>query len=271
MFSSMSTAPPASAIASSRVLDIAAGSHPGRERDENEDAFGLFPGSRLFVVADGMGGRAGGAVAARIAVDEVERFFREQHASPRSPWPFPLDRSLSLGSNLLRVGMQVANQKIRDAASSRPEYHRMGATVAALAVGETQVVVAHLGDVRVYRLRSGVIDAAHPRPLGGRGGPGRPAGHQRHRAGRDRSPPRGDTRPGEPGGGRALGQHPRARARRSLPALFRRTVGFGSRFDACPGSWSMRLTWTRRRSCSSMAANAAGGPDNITAALVRIA
>jgi PPM family protein phosphatase len=104
-----------------------------------------------------MGGRAGGAMAARIAVEEVERFFREQHASPRSPWPFAIDKGLSLGSNLLRVGMQVANQKIRETATRRTDLHRMGATVAALAVGETQVVAAHVGDVRVYRLRAGAL------------------------------------------------------------------------------------------------------------------
>jgi protein phosphatase len=151
----MSSAPPSSPAVSSLAVLAAGGSDPGREREENEDAFGLFPRSRLFVVADGMGGRAGGAMAAKTAVDEVERFFREQHAAPRSPWPFPIDKGLSLGSNLLRVGMQVANQKIREVAATRPEYHRMGATVGAMAVGETQLVVAHVGDVRIYRLRTG--------------------------------------------------------------------------------------------------------------------
>lgn len=155
----MSTVPPSTPSAPPVVLSVAGGSDPGRHRDENEDALGLFPRSRLFVVADGMGGRAGGAMAARVAVHEVERFFREKHAAPRSPWPFPIDKTLSLGSNLLRVGMQVANQKIREAAATRPDLHRMGATVAALAVGETQVVVANLGDVRVYRLRDGGLKA----------------------------------------------------------------------------------------------------------------
>src|SRR6185436_19446331 len=131
-----SLAPPPSAAAPLSLL-AAGASDPGRERDENEDAFGLFPKARLYVVADGMGGRAGGGTAARTAVEEVERFFREHHASPRSPWPFPIDKALSLGCNLQRVGMQVANQKIRETASSRPELNRMGATVAALAVGET--------------------------------------------------------------------------------------------------------------------------------------
>ena len=270
MFSSMSTAPPASVIPSSRVLDIAAGSHPGRERDENEDAFGLFPGSRLFVVADGMGGRAGGGVAARIAVDEVERFFREQHGSPRSPWPFPLDRSLSLGSNLLRVGMQVANQKIRDAASSRPEHHRMGATVAALAVGETQVVVAHLGDVRVYRLRSGVIE-----PL--------TRDHSVVEEVRAARPEISDTELAAIGHRhvvtRALGSRAEVE-----PSVSTHELQRGDLYLLCSdGLWASVPDSTLSRllvgapdldSAAQLlidGANAAGGPDNITAALVRIA
>src|SRR5438105_489734 len=109
------------------ALDAAGCTHPGRERPDNEDAFGVFTKVRLFVVADGMGGRAGGAVAARTAVDELEAFHRERQSSPRAPWPFPMDQAASLGTNILRVGLKVANQKIREAAAANPELHRMGA------------------------------------------------------------------------------------------------------------------------------------------------
>ena len=142
---------PSPALASAGLTDA------GREREENEDAFGEFPGARLFIVADGVGGRAAGGVAAQVAIAEIEQFFREQQAAPRRPWPFPMDRALSFGTNLLAVGFKVANQRIRETAASNPEYHRMGATAAALALGETQVVVAHVGDVRVYRLRAGAL------------------------------------------------------------------------------------------------------------------
>jgi serine/threonine protein phosphatase PrpC len=140
------------------VVTAAGLSHPGREREDNEDAFGIFDRSRLYVVADGMGGRAGGAMAARLTVDHVEGFFRQQQANPRNPWPFPMDRALSFGTNLLAVGFKVANRAIRETAASNPEYHRMGATAAALAVGGTQIVVAHVGDVRVYRQRGGQVE-----------------------------------------------------------------------------------------------------------------
>ncbi len=143
--------------APTRAVHACGYSHPGRKREHNEDAFGVFLDDRLFVVADGMGGRAGGEVAARIAVDEVEIFFRTYRAQPRQPWPYPLDKAVSLGENLLRVGLKVANQKIRKSAETDPGLRRMGATFAALAVGETRVVAAHVGDVRIYCMRDGTL------------------------------------------------------------------------------------------------------------------
>lgn len=142
----------------SLMLEACGLSHPGRQRTENEDAIGVFLKDRLFVVADGMGGRAAGDVAARIAVANLESFFRSQHANPRNPWPFPLDKNQSLGANLLAVGMKVANQQIRAEAAANPSLHRMGATVAALAIGETQFVAANVGDVRIYRIRDEKIE-----------------------------------------------------------------------------------------------------------------
>jgi protein phosphatase len=139
------------------ALEAIGYTHPGRARPENEDAFALALPERLFVVADGMGGRNAGEVAAHLAVEELLGFFRHRRAHPRAPWPFPIERRASTGANLLRVGIQVANQKIRAAAAGDPALHRMGATIAALAIGETQLVAAHVGDVRVYRIRGGVI------------------------------------------------------------------------------------------------------------------
>jgi len=131
--------------------------HPGCKRDDNEDAFGCYTDERLFVVADGIGGRSAGEVASRMAVDELERFFRSYHADPRQSWPFPVDRKLSLGANLLRVGIQVANREIRSAAAANPNRHRMGSTLVSLAVGDSQLAICHVGDARAYRLRDGTL------------------------------------------------------------------------------------------------------------------
>jgi protein phosphatase len=132
-------------------------SHPGRQREENEDAFGSFVDARLFVVADGMGGHNAGEVASVMAVDALETFFRSYHADPRQPWPHQVDSQLSLGANLLRVGIKVANDRIRAAAKQDRAKNRMGTTIVALAIGDAQLTVAHAGDSRCYRLRGDEI------------------------------------------------------------------------------------------------------------------
>jgi protein phosphatase len=128
-------------------------SHAGRQREENEDAFGSFIDARLFIVADGMGGHNAGEVASVMAVDALETFFRSYHADPRQPWPHQVDTQLSLGANLLRVGIKVANDRIRAASKQDRAKNRMGTTIVALAVGDAQITVAHAGDSRCYRLR----------------------------------------------------------------------------------------------------------------------
>ena len=133
-------------------------SHPGRQREDNEDAFGSFVDERLFVVADGMGGHNAGEVASVLAIDALETFFRSYHADPRQAWPHPVERALSLGANLLRVGLKVANDKIRAAAAADRARARMATTVVAMALGDSQLAVVHAGDSRAYRLRAGDLE-----------------------------------------------------------------------------------------------------------------
>jgi PPM family protein phosphatase len=146
-------ASPAPGPAKTLPLAACGFSHPGRQREENEDSFGSFIDARLFIVADGMGGHNAGEVASVMAVDALETFFRSYHADPRQPWPHAVDPDLSLGANLLRVGVKVANDKIRAAAKQDRAKNRMGTTIVALAVGDAQLTIAHAGDSRAYRLR----------------------------------------------------------------------------------------------------------------------
>jgi protein phosphatase len=244
--------------------------HPGRERPENEDAFVLAQDERLFVVADGLGGRNAGEVAAHLAVDELLAFCRHRRAHPRAAWPFPIDRRASLGANLMNVAFKVVNQKLREAAASNPDYHRMGATLAALAIGETQLVAAHVGDVRIYRIRKGAL----------------------HRLTRDHSlveemkAARPDLTNSKLGAlarrnvvTRALGSKDEIE-----PTVYVNTFAAGDLYLLCSdGLWGsvddariLELCTAHRdleQACQSLldAANDAGGPDNLTAVLVRIA
>jgi serine/threonine protein phosphatase PrpC len=139
----------------SLTIDAAAASHAGQVREVNEDVFGVYPDEALYVVADGMGGRAAGEIAARLAVDVLDGFCRDHRAAEPASWPFPMDARYSRSVNLLRVGLKVANQRIREEARKDPAWYRMGATIAALTFEEDHLVVAHAGDVRVYRIRQG--------------------------------------------------------------------------------------------------------------------
>jgi serine/threonine protein phosphatase PrpC len=149
------SAPPLPGEPPALMLTAAALSHPGRQRAENEDAYGNFADARLFVVADGMGGHNAGEVASAMAVDVIETFFRSFHSEPQQAWPYPLDRSLSLAANLLRNGIKLANDKIRESAAADRSRTRMGTTVVAVAIGEERLAVAHAGDSRAYRFRAG--------------------------------------------------------------------------------------------------------------------
>jgi serine/threonine protein phosphatase PrpC len=138
-------------------LEAAGATHAGLVRESNEDVLGVFHEQRLFVVADGMGGRAAGEIAARLAVDALEEFCREHGTSPPETWPSPPDPQYPRTANLLRIGLKIANQRIRVEARTDPAWYRMGATIAALAFDDEILVAAHAGDVRVYRIRQGGI------------------------------------------------------------------------------------------------------------------
>ena len=119
--------------------------HPGQKRGSNEDAIGTFVDDRLFVVADGVGGHSAGDVAASTAVDALAAFFRTFHADPRQIWPHPVDRSISLGANLLRVGVKVANDKVRAAAVGDRSRSRMASTIVAMAIEIWLSPIAKIG------------------------------------------------------------------------------------------------------------------------------
>ena len=133
-------------------------SHPGRQREENEDAFGSFVDERLFIVADGMGGPQRGRGRERHGGRRARDVLPQL---PRRPAPALAARrrtpSVSLGANLLRVGIKVANDKIRAAAAGTASARAWAPTIVAMAIGDAQLTIAHAGDSRAYRLRGGEI------------------------------------------------------------------------------------------------------------------
>jgi protein phosphatase len=130
---------------------------PGLVRGNNEDTFLCDDARRLFVVADGMGGHAAGEVASRLAIESISEFFS-------GPETTQLDRpSMAMLSSAdgdrLRQAVSVANARVFHAAQQDPACASMGTTVvvARLADSEDRVVIAHVGDSRLYVFAEGEL------------------------------------------------------------------------------------------------------------------
>jgi protein phosphatase len=131
--------------------------HVGMKRKLNEDNFGLPDEERLAIVADGMGGHASGEVASQMAVETVSAYFKATQDGAEVTWPFKMDRGDRYEANRMTVAIKLANQRIHEAAQRSEEMHGMGTTVVATHFLDNRVVVAHVGDSRVYRLRKGQL------------------------------------------------------------------------------------------------------------------
>jgi len=122
----------------------------GRRRLENEDSFCLAPDIGLYVVADGMGGHAAGEVASRIAVETIREWVtRSRSGDGEAPE--------SVTAACLADGIQAANRAVFEAAQARPECSGMGTTVVSVLEAGPRVILAHVGDSRIYRIRAGGI------------------------------------------------------------------------------------------------------------------
>ncbi len=136
-------------------IHMAAASSTGR-RDQNQDAFCVAPDLDLCVVCDGMGGYAGGEVASQTAVEVIRHFFRANLADGGITWPYPMERKLSLAENMVSVAVRLAHQAI--CARRRGKLRQMGTTVVLAACAEDDIVLGHVGDSRIYRLRDGQLE-----------------------------------------------------------------------------------------------------------------
>nr|VFJ86987.1 MAG: Serine/threonine protein phosphatase PrpC [Candidatus Kentron sp. LFY] len=114
-------------------------------RSVNEDAYGFFQsedGRACWVVADGLGGHKGGAVASQTAVTAISKWFRTK---------------FGLTSNDLDFALQAAQSMIT--ANRKPSSPRMYTTVVMLVTDGITVRWAHVGDSRLYYFRDGKIIA----------------------------------------------------------------------------------------------------------------
>jgi serine/threonine protein phosphatase PrpC len=113
-------------------------SHTGKVRSNNQDSG--YCGSNLFLVADGMGGHAGGDVASSLAVHRLK--------SLDHPYTEPAE-----AERALRDAIRDTATLLIDTVADRPELAGMGTTVSALMMVDDYAVIAHIGDSRIYLYR----------------------------------------------------------------------------------------------------------------------
>jgi len=136
----------------SNVLEIASSTDPGMVRSHNEDAVASDALHGIAVLADGMGGYNAGEVASGMATTvittELARALSAVH-------PYDIDPKTErpVAERLLREQVMNANAAIYQAAQSQPQYAGMGTTLVTCLFYDNRVMVAHLGDSRLYRLR----------------------------------------------------------------------------------------------------------------------
>ncbi|WP_253904387.1 protein phosphatase 2C domain-containing protein [Arthrobacter sp. Br18] len=123
------------------VLRFAARSDVGMVRAKNDDS--AYVGRYLAVVADGMGGHAGGNVASASTVLDLVHLDRADHGG---------NAGVHLADEI-----QTANSLLSELVSTNTQLAGMGTTVTSLLLDGKRLELAHIGDSRAYRLKDGVF------------------------------------------------------------------------------------------------------------------
>jgi PPM family protein phosphatase len=121
-------------------LRVGGGSDVGLHRHNNQDS--MYAGPRLIAVADGVGGAAGGEVASRLTITALIPLDSEPVDDPEIA---------------LRRAAADADVSIRETVAGDPTLSGMSTTLTAILATGDQLVLAHIGDSRAYRLRGGVL------------------------------------------------------------------------------------------------------------------
>jgi serine/threonine protein phosphatase PrpC len=136
----------------------------GRRRRRNEDSFVIDDQLGVYIVCDGIGGHSGGDIASATAAREAYEYCRDHRASTPN--------SLQLASE----AVQHACRKVFEQGGEMSEHQRMGTTLTMLIVDGTKGIMAHVGDSRLYILRGSRVyqissDHTYGEELRKKGGP----------------------------------------------------------------------------------------------------
>ncbi|SRR5579885_879791 len=118
-------------------------SDPGCVRSNNEDYYLLAPSIGLYVVADGMGGAQAGEHASKMAAETL--------------WEVVYRNADGLEPSTLIEGFQEANRRVMQASASDPRLEGMGTTLVAALAKNGNLMIASVGDSRAYLYEQGAL------------------------------------------------------------------------------------------------------------------
>jgi protein phosphatase len=124
----------------------------GRVRSHNEDSYLVNDELGLFLVADGMGGHAGGAMASKTAVTVVEKVVQRAFRGLGSVDPANTNAYVE---DMLGAAASEASARIFDTAQQQIELHGMGTTLCGMFFHGSRGYIVHVGDSRCYQFRAG--------------------------------------------------------------------------------------------------------------------
>jgi protein phosphatase len=134
------------------VIEIATATHSGMVRSHNEDSIAADAGVGLAVLADGMGGYNAGEVASGIAVAMISAGLKKALASITGELDVAMAEKL-VGEHAVR-----ANNAIFQASQSQQQYAGMGTTLVVALWHDDRLIVGHIGDSRLYRMRASKLE-----------------------------------------------------------------------------------------------------------------
>ncbi len=116
------------------LISSSALTHTGLRRESNEDSVAARPNLGLWVVCDGMGGHAAGEVASRVAAESIEAFVEatDRVDSRVFTWPFGFDPELGTDGTRLVSAFKLANRAIETRVQDDPALSGMATTAIAL-------------------------------------------------------------------------------------------------------------------------------------------
>lgn len=123
-------------------MKVISKTHIGNVRASNQDSVLNEESSRLYGVADGMGGHNGGDIASKMAVLMLPRILESMMPSEEN----------------LHDGFQQVNALIFEEQKKDAVLSGMGTTLTVLWEKENSIVLGHIGDSRAYRMRKGKIE-----------------------------------------------------------------------------------------------------------------